>query len=88
MSNKKYIYFVEGPCEEKLIDVLKQQPSLLCPGKIKVINVLQEVLSVKSHKKLHSKMKTKQKARQNTSLFVYHKIAPLMNCRVSDRTKA
>lgn len=46
MSNKKYVYFVEGPCEEKLIDVLKQQPSLLCPGKIKVINVLQEVLSV------------------------------------------
>lgn len=46
MNNRKYVYFVEGPCEEKLINALKKQPSLICPGKIKVINVLQEVLSV------------------------------------------
>ena len=46
MKNKKYIYFVEGPCEEKLIDTLKKQPSMICPGKVKVINVLQEELSV------------------------------------------
>lgn len=46
MKNKKYVYFVEGPCEEKLISTLKKAPSIIYSGKIKVINVLQEELSV------------------------------------------
>lgn len=35
------IYFVEGKCEEVLILALKEQPALLIPGKIKVLNIIQ-----------------------------------------------
>ena len=45
MKNKKYIYFVEGECEEKLICALKQQPSMLQPGKVTIHNVVQQKLS-------------------------------------------
>ncbi|MCD8075035.1 MAG: hypothetical protein LUF27_08365 [Lachnospiraceae bacterium] len=38
------IYFVEGPCEQQLIRVLKENPGLLIPGKIKVFNVVQKLL--------------------------------------------
>ena len=41
----KVVYFVEGECEEKLINALKQEPSAICPGKVKKINVIQNVLS-------------------------------------------
>ena len=42
---KKYHYFVEGKCEKKLINVLKEQKNLIIPGKIEVFNVIQEHLS-------------------------------------------
>lgn len=41
----KVVYFVEGECEEKLINALKQKPSAICPGKVKKINVIQNELS-------------------------------------------
>ena len=41
----KVVYFVEGECEEKLINALKQEPSAIRPGKVKKINVIQNVLS-------------------------------------------
>lgn len=41
----KVVYYVEGECEEKLINALKQKPSAICPGKVKKINVIQNVLS-------------------------------------------
>ena len=31
---KKCIYLTEGECEEKLIKVLKEKPSLIAPGKV------------------------------------------------------
>lgn len=42
---QKVIYFVEGECEEKLINALKQIPSAIRPGKVKKINVIQNELS-------------------------------------------
>ena len=45
MNYKKCVYFVEGPCEEKLINALnKVQPYLLNPGKPNVHNVVQELI--------------------------------------------
>lgn len=41
----KYIYFVEGECEEKLLDAIKAQPPLIHPGKVKVFPVIQKVLT-------------------------------------------
>ena len=42
--NRRCIYLVEGECEEKLINALKEKPSLLIPGKIKKFNVIQDEL--------------------------------------------
>ena len=42
--NRKCVYFAEGECEEKLIAALKEQPSLLIPGKVKRFNVIQNEL--------------------------------------------
>ena len=41
-------YFVEGECEQKLLNAIKTAPSLVQPGKVRVFNVIQDVLS-KSH---------------------------------------
>lgn len=41
MNYKRCVYFVEGPCEKKLIDALKAEPRLLAPGKVNVYNVIQ-----------------------------------------------
>ena len=35
MDNRKCIYFVEGECEEKLINALKVDASLVINGKVK-----------------------------------------------------
>ncbi len=40
----KCIYYVEGPCEQQLIFALKQVPERLVPGKIKVFNVIQNLI--------------------------------------------
>lgn len=42
--NSKCIYYVEGPCEQQLITALKEQPAKLIPGKIKVFNVIQNLI--------------------------------------------
>lgn len=39
MNDKSCVYFVEGPCEEKLINALKVEPRLLTPGKGNVYNI-------------------------------------------------
>ncbi|MDD4510904.1 MAG: hypothetical protein PHY23_08405 [Oscillospiraceae bacterium] len=39
------IYFVEGRCEEKLLNALKEQPPKIHPGRVKVFNVIQNNLS-------------------------------------------
>lgn len=41
MNYKRCVYFVEGPCEEKLINALKIEPRLLTPGKVNVYNIIQ-----------------------------------------------
>lgn len=46
MANQKYYYFTEGQCEEKLVKALKLRPALLKPGKVKIFNVVQNVLPV------------------------------------------
>lgn len=40
----KCIYFVEGPCEEQLINALKQPTPRLKAGKVKVFNVIQNLI--------------------------------------------
>ena len=45
---KSCTYFVEGECEQKLLNAIKTAPSLVQPGKVRVFNVIQDVLS-KSH---------------------------------------
>lgn len=42
---EKVVYFVEGECEEKLINALKEKPSVIRPGKVKKVNVIQNELS-------------------------------------------
>lgn len=42
--NNKCIYYVEGPCEQQLVAALKENPSKLIPGKIKVYNVVQNLI--------------------------------------------
>lgn len=42
--NGRCIYFVEGPCEDKLLSALKVTPSKIIPGKIKVYNVIQDLI--------------------------------------------
>lgn len=44
MSNVKCIYYVEGPCEEKLISALKENPGKLLPGKVKPFNIIQNLI--------------------------------------------
>lgn len=44
MNNKKYIYFVEGPCEKQLIDALHVPPLRVAPGKAIVCNVIQNLI--------------------------------------------
>lgn len=40
-----YQYFVEGDDEKRLIEVLKTDMQLIQPGKIQVVNVVQEKLT-------------------------------------------
>ena len=40
MNYKKCVYFVEGECENQLINALKIEPRLVIPGKVKVFNVI------------------------------------------------
>lgn len=42
MKIQKCIYLVEGECEQKLINALKNDPTLLIPGKVKVFNIIQK----------------------------------------------
>lgn len=45
---KNCTYFVEGKCEQKLLNALKASPGLIRPGKVRVFNVIQDLLT-KSH---------------------------------------
>ena len=38
------IYYVEGECEKKLIMALREVAPLVCAGKIKVRNVISEII--------------------------------------------
>lgn len=38
----KYHYFVEGECEKKLIEILKEQKGLIISGKVDVFNAVQK----------------------------------------------
>ena len=40
MDNRKCIYFVEGKCEEKMLNALKVIPSLIINGKVKKFNAI------------------------------------------------
>jgi hypothetical protein len=42
--NKKYLYFVEGDCEQQFINALKEQPSRIVSGKVKKYNVIQKMI--------------------------------------------
>lgn len=44
MNYKRCQYYVEGKCEEQLINALKSEPRLLVPGKVVVHNVIQTVI--------------------------------------------
>ena len=44
MNRGKCIYYVEVPCEQQLISALKEAPEKLIPGKIKVFNVVQNLI--------------------------------------------
>ena len=44
MNYKKCLYFVEGKCEEQLINALKAEPRLITPGKVNVLNVVTDVI--------------------------------------------
>lgn len=46
MKNKKTIYLVEGPCEDKLVKALKEKPELIAPGRSHVFNVIHKILPV------------------------------------------
>ncbi len=41
MNYKRCVYYVEGKCEEQLINALKEEPRLLTPGKVNVVNIIQ-----------------------------------------------
>ena len=45
---KTYTYFVEGECEQKLLNALKATPSLIHPGKVRVFNVIKNCLKTSS----------------------------------------
>ncbi len=38
------IYFAEGKCEERLLNALKENPQKIQSGRVKVFNVIQEIL--------------------------------------------
>ena len=40
----KCIYYVEGLCEQQLIAALKENPARLIPGKVRVFNVIQNLI--------------------------------------------
>lgn len=42
----KYVYFVEGKCEEKLVNILKQNMKLIQAGKVYCINPVQTELKL------------------------------------------
>jgi len=42
MNYKKCVYYVEGSCEEQLVNALKLEPRKLIPGKVKVHNIVQD----------------------------------------------
>lgn len=42
--NNKCIYYVEGPCEQQLISDLKESPGKVIPGKVKIFNVVQNLI--------------------------------------------
>ena len=42
--NNNCVYFVEGDCEAKLINALKQKPELILPGKVIVLNLVQNYI--------------------------------------------
>lgn len=42
--NNRCIYYVEGACEQQLIAALKENPARLIPGKIRVFNVIQNLI--------------------------------------------
>ena len=42
--NGKCIYYVEGSCEQQLIAALKEKPARLIPGKVRVFNVIQNLI--------------------------------------------
>lgn len=42
--NSKCVYFAEGECEAQLLNALKQYPEKILPGKVRVFNVVQNVL--------------------------------------------
>ena len=44
MNYKRCIYFVEGNCEQQLINALKMEPRKLIPGKVTVHNVIQNII--------------------------------------------
>ena len=44
-KTNRVIYFVEGECEAKLINALKEVPAAIRPGKVKIINVIQNLIS-------------------------------------------
>ena len=44
-KNQYYHYFVEGEDEKKLVNVLKTDMGLVCPGKVEIFNVTQERLT-------------------------------------------
>lgn len=42
--NNKCIYYVEGFCEQQLLSALKEEPARVIPGKIRVFNVVQNLI--------------------------------------------
>lgn len=42
MANKRYHYFVEGPDDEKVVDVLRLKMGLIESGRVTVLNVVTE----------------------------------------------
>ena len=45
-KNNVFHYYVEGECEEKLINTYKKPPySYFVPGKVEILNVVQKEIS-------------------------------------------
>lgn len=45
MKHLKIQYYVEGECEKKLLETLKEQKNLILPGKVEVFNVVNKELT-------------------------------------------